>query len=74
MNRPPEIPDATDLPHGVYRGWNCVWCETRLIRGAVRAGRAVGHLGVRDMSTDVYACADCAAKYDLTTDQPQKVR
>lgn len=71
--KPPAIPAATDLPHGVYRGWNCVWCETRLLRGAVRAGRATGFIGVHDMSTDVYACVDCANKYDLTG-RPQKAR
>jgi hypothetical protein len=72
MNQP-EIPDATDLPHGVYRGWNCVWCEARLLRGAVLAGRAKGFIGAHDMSTDVYACADCANKHGLAG-RPQKVR
>lgn len=66
MNQP-EIPDATDLPHGVYRGWNCVWCETRLLRGAILAGRAKGFIGAHDMSTDVYACADCAPEQTGTT-------
>lgn len=74
MSQPPDIPAATDLPNGVYRGWNCVWCETRLLRGAVRAGRADGHLGVHDMSTDVYACGDCAETYGLPLARPQKVR
>lgn len=66
MSHLPAIPDATDLAHGQYRGWNCVWCEARLIRGAVLAGRATGYLGAHDMSTDVYACADCAQTYGLT--------
>lgn len=69
----PEIPAATDLPHGVYRGWNCVWCETRLLRGAVLAGRAKGFAGAHDMSTDVYACADCANQHGLT-DRTGKAR
>ncbi|WP_247192271.1 hypothetical protein [Streptomyces scabiei] len=71
--RPPEIPDVTELTYGQYRGWDCVWCEARLIRGAVRAGRATGFLGAHDMSTDVYACADCADTYGLTS-RPEKVR
>jgi hypothetical protein len=73
MKQPPEIPAATDLPHGVYRGWNCVWCEARLLRGAVLAGRAKGKIGAHDMSTDVYACADCAEEYGVT-DRTGKAR
>ncbi len=73
VNQPPEIPDATDLTPGQYRGWNCVWCSTRLTRGAVRAGRATGFRGAHDMSTDVFACPDCAERFGLT-DRPRKVR
>ena len=73
MNQPPVIPDATALSYGQYRGWDCVWCETRLLRGAVRAGRAEGSLGSHDMSADVYACSDCADTHGLKS-RPEKVR
>jgi hypothetical protein len=66
-----DLPDATELSNGQYRGWNCVWCDTRLLRDAVPAGRATGHLGVHDMSTDVYACPDCAT---TQTTRPRKAR
>ena len=56
-----NLPDATELTNGQYRGWNCVWCNQRLTRGAVPAGRATGYRGVHDMSTDVYACPDNCA-------------
>lgn len=73
MSRGPAIPDATELTHGQYRGWNCVWCNIRLLRGAARAGRATGYLGVHDMSTDVYACPDCAKTHNPTS-RPRKAR
>lgn len=59
---PRALPSALDLPRPQYEGWACVWCGIPLlgIKGTVRAGRATGTMGARDMSVEVYACPNCA--------------
>ncbi|GAA3368792.1 hypothetical protein GCM10020367_08580 [Streptomyces sannanensis] len=39
------IPAAEDLMFGQAKGWNCVWCNVRLDRGAVSVGWACGREG-----------------------------
>ncbi|MDX2837958.1 hypothetical protein PV377_02890 [Streptomyces ipomoeae] len=60
MTSPRPLPAATDLTHGQYRGWNCVWCDVRLTTGAVSQGRAEGWSGAHDLSAEVWACPKCA--------------
>ncbi|MFF6780587.1 hypothetical protein [Streptomyces sp. NPDC012510] len=60
-----SLPPATELTHGQYTGWNCVWCDTRLTTGAVSAGKARGSSGAHNLDTEVYACPDCATARNL---------
>lgn len=55
-----EPPSVFTLTYGQSAGWNCVWCRTPLTTGAVSAGIAHGHMGAHDLSTEVYACPNCA--------------
>ncbi|WP_234539434.1 hypothetical protein [Streptomyces shenzhenensis] len=69
--KPYTLPDATKLTRAQHSGWACVFCRAPLSKGAVLAGRAEGHLGVHDLSIDVYACPSCALELGLTEQLPE---
>ncbi|MER7967802.1 hypothetical protein ABTX35_02095 [Streptomyces sp. NPDC096080] len=54
------LPSATALTRAQYDGWACVLCRAPIQTGGVLVGRAVGAIGVHDLSVDVYACGGCA--------------
>lgn len=66
MSAPVELPPVSLLSYWQYKGWDCVWCATRLTTGAVSAGIALGDSGAHSLDTEVYACPDCATARGLT--------
>ena len=70
MSTPIELPPVSLLSYWQYKGWDCVWCKTRLTTGAVCAGIALGDSGAHSLDTEVYACPDCAATRGLTETIP----
>jgi hypothetical protein len=56
MTWQPEPPPPTELTHGQYSGWNCVWCNASLKEGGASAGVSRGDVGACNLDTQVYDC------------------
>ena len=52
-------PPVTQLTHGQYSGWNCVWCNASLRGGGTSVGISRGASGAHCLDVEVYACQPC---------------